>query len=258
MGTDDRLLTAGGPSRRVPLGSGWDSDAVLVDGRWVERTARRPAAEAGLRREARLLPWLAAWLPLAVPRPVVMSEAPLTVRHPWVPGSALHAPSPDQGQRLGAFLRALHDVPVDGAVAHGLPDPATTRGWRDRSVARFEAEVAPRLPDDRRLRAALDRLREAPADAVVHGDLRAEHVLAADGEITGVIDWGDARAGDPAKDLEWLLLDTDVAPAVIEAYGADLTARTRNWRRVGPCYAVVHGLDTGDDALVVRALGELA
>ncbi|WP_433025623.1 phosphotransferase [Actinomycetospora sp. CA-053990] len=53
-----------GPPRRVPIGSGWDSDAVLVDGRWVERTARRPAAEAGLRREARLLPWLAAWLPL--------------------------------------------------------------------------------------------------------------------------------------------------------------------------------------------------
>jgi aminoglycoside phosphotransferase (APT) family kinase protein len=175
-----------------------------------------------------------------------------------VPGSALDAPSADQGRRLGAFLRALHDVPVDGAVAHGLPDPATTRGWRDRSVARFEAEVAPRLPDDRRLRAALDRLREAPADAVVHGDLRAEHVLAADGEITGVIDWGDARAGDPAKDLEWLLLDTGVAPAVIEAYGADLTARARDWRRVGPCYAVVHGLDTGDDDLVVRALGDLA
>lgn len=244
---------------RVPLGSGWDSDAVLVDGRWVERTARRPAAEAGLRREARLLPWLASRLPLDVPHPVVIGEAPLVVRHAWLPGTALEAPSPVQGRRLGAFLRALHDVPLGDAVAHGLPDPATTRGWRDRSFARFDADVVPRVADDRGLRDALDRLRDAPADAVVHGDLRPEHVLAADGGLS-VIDWSDARAGDPSKDLEWLLLDTGVAvaTAVVEGYGADLAARARDWRCVGPCYAVVHGLDTGDDALVDAALGTLA
>jgi aminoglycoside phosphotransferase (APT) family kinase protein len=241
----------------VPLGSGWDSDAVLVDDRWVERTARRPEAEDGLRRETRLLPWLADRLPLAVPRPVVVGEAPLTVRHALVPGTALDTPSPDHARRLGAFLRALHDVPLADAVARGLPDAATTSGWRRRAFARFEAEVAPRLPDDRRLRAALDRLRGVPPTAVVHGDLRAEHVLAVDEALTGVIDWGDARAGDPAKDLEWLLLDTGLAAVVIDAYGEDLTARARDWRAVGPCYAVVHGLDSGDDALVAAALDEL-
>lgn len=230
---------------------------MLVDDRWVERTARRPDAEAGLRRETHLLPWLADRLPLAVPRPVVVGEAPLTVRHALVPGSALDAPTADHARRLGAFLRALHDVPLADAVARGLPDAATTAGWRRRAFARFETEVAPRLPDDRRLRAALDRLREVPPSAVVHGDLRAEHVLVVDGELTGVIDWGDARAGDPAKDLEWLLLDTGHAPAAIEAYGEDLTARARDWRAVGPCYAVVHGLDTGDDTLVATALDDL-
>ncbi|WP_433781164.1 hypothetical protein ACQPX6_15825 [Actinomycetospora sp. CA-101289] len=35
-------------TRRAPMGQGWDSRAELVDHRWVERTARRPAAEAGL------------------------------------------------------------------------------------------------------------------------------------------------------------------------------------------------------------------
>lgn len=247
---------------RTPLGAGWDRTAVLVDGSWVERTARRPAAEAGLRVEARLLPWLARRLPLAVPQPAVLGEAPLVVRHRLVPGAPLWHPTPAHGAALGTFLRVLHDVPLDDAVARGLPDPTTTRRWRNTAFDRFDVEVAGRLPDPRPLRRRLDRLATAPADVVVHGDLRAEHVLLEGARITGVIDWGDARAGDAAKDLVWPLLDTDpaVARAVGEAYGADdeLLRRARDWRAAAPCYAVVHGLDTGDHALVDAGLGELA
>lgn len=245
---------------RVPLGSGWDSDAVLVDGRRVERTARRPGAVDGLRREADLLPWLAPRLPLPVPQPVVVGEAPLVVSHGFVPGTPIVTPDAAQGAVLGAFLAALHDVPLDEAVAHGLPGPEVTRGWRDTAFDRFADDVLPRLPDPDLLASRLERLRAAPATALVHGDLRPEHVLTADGRITGVIDWSDARAGDPAKDLVWPLLGTGpaVAAAVVEAYGADLTARADDWRVVAPCYAVVHGLDTGDEALVGASLAQLA
>ncbi|HSK59938.1 MAG TPA: hypothetical protein VK935_12905, partial [Actinomycetospora sp.] len=55
----------------------------------------------------------------------------------------------------------------------------------------------------------------------------------------------------------WLLLDTTARAAVVAGYGADLTARARDWRTVGPCYAVVHGLDTGDEGLVAAALAQL-
>ncbi|MHC1561136.1 phosphotransferase [Actinomycetospora sp. C-140] len=245
---------------RIPLGSGWDSDAVLVDGRRVERTARRPAAEAGLAREARLLPWLAGRLPVPVPDVRVVARDPLVVRHELLVGEPLDAPDPARGAALGGFLRALHAVPLAEAVAHGLPDPSTTQGWRDRAFDRFAAEVLPRLPDPGPLAARLDRLRDAPASVLVHGDLRAEHVLVAGGRITGVLDWSDARAGDPAKDLVWPLLGTppDVAAAVAAAYGADLGDRARDWHAVAPCYAVVHGLDTGDDALVTASLEQLA
>ncbi|MEJ2884894.1 phosphotransferase [Actinomycetospora aeridis] len=245
---------------RVPLGSGWDSDAVLVDGRRVERTARRPGAAAGLRREAELLPWLADRLPLPVPRPVVVGGSPLVVSHGFLPGTALVALDAEQGAVLGAFLRLLHAVPMDEAVAHGLPAPEITRGWRDAAFDRFVADVLPRLPDPGPLTSRLERLRAAPASTPVHGDLRGDHVLAVGGRITGVIDWSDARAGDPAKDLVWPLLGHGpaVAAAVVEAYGADLTARADDWRAVAPCYAVVHGLDTGDDALVGASLAQLA
>jgi aminoglycoside phosphotransferase (APT) family kinase protein len=245
---------------RVPLGSGWDADAVLVDDRWVERTARRPAAAAGLRREARLLSWLAPRLPLPVPRPEIVGDEPCTARHAVLRGEPLAAPTVVHGAALGAFLRALHAVPLDDAVRHGLPDPATTRGWRDRAFDRFDAEVLPRLADPGPVALRLGRLRTAPASVLVHGDLRADHVLTDGRRITGVLDWSDARAGDPAKDLVWPLLETttEVAAAVGEAYGTDLSARAADWRAVGPCYAVVHGLDTGDDALVTASLDLLA
>ncbi|SMC55629.1 Phosphotransferase enzyme family protein [Lentzea albidocapillata] len=43
----------------------------------------------------------------------------------------------------------------------------------------------------------------------MHADLHRGNLLFTDGELTGVIDWGCAAAGDPAGDLmtAWLFLD---------------------------------------------------
>lgn len=248
---------------RVPLGSGWDCDAVLVDGHRVERTPRRPDVERSLRLETTLLPWLAPRLPLAVPRPVVLGEAPLVVAHDLLPGEPLTDPTPGHGALLGTFLRALHDTPADGAVARGLPDAVTSGGHRDAAFDRFAVDVLPRVADPGPLRARLAELRDAPTGVVVHGDLGPDHVRCTGGRITGVIDWGDARCGDAAKDLTWLLHECrpGVAGAVLEAYGGDpdgvLRARSATWRAVAPCWAVTHGLDTGDEALVDAALRRL-
>ncbi|MFC6847283.1 phosphotransferase [Streptomyces caelestis] len=54
-----------------------------------------------------------------------------------------------------------------------------------------------------------------PAEALVHGDLGPGHLLAQDGALTGVIDFGDAHIGDPAVDLAWALNGT--SPAFAEA-----------------------------------------
>jgi len=40
---------------------------------------------------------------------------------------------------------------------------------------------------------------------LTHSDLGPEHLLCRDGRLVGVIDWGDARVGDPALDYSWLL-----------------------------------------------------
>jgi aminoglycoside phosphotransferase (APT) family kinase protein len=66
---------------------------------------------------------------------------------------------------------------------------------------------------------------EAPAwnDAPVwlHGDLHPANVVVADGTLSGVIDFGELCAGDPATDLSaaWILLPEGSADRFFDAYG---------------------------------------
>jgi Phosphotransferase enzyme family len=66
----------------------------------------------------------------------------------------------------------------------------------------------------------------AVADDVVHMDFTAANVLGADGEVTGVIDWGGTRSGDRAFDLAtWFYYSPrtcrdDLLPLLIERVGS--------------------------------------
>ncbi|GAB2547149.1 phosphotransferase [Nocardia heshunensis] len=236
--------------------NGWDSSATLVDERWVERRPRRVEVEAQLVRETRLLPWLAPRLPLPVPIPTVVSESPLVVRHPLIPGEPIEDYTPDNGGAIGRFLRALHDTPVAGALELGLPSAEDTRRERGWAVERCRREVVPLLPDS--LTAAADALLEqiltAPVDTVVHADLGPEHVLAEAGRVSGIIDFGDAQLGDPAIDFAWVLFGTttEFGEAAARAYGVltpELRARAESWHRLGPWYEVLRGHDVEDPAM---------
>ncbi|MFD9964924.1 aminoglycoside phosphotransferase family protein [Amycolatopsis sp. NPDC058986] len=231
---------------------GWDSAARLVDGRWVERRPRRPEVAARLRAEVRLMPWLAPRLPLPVPVPHVLSEAPLVVRHELVPGEPLERADADAGHRLGVFLRALHDAPSDEAIRRGVPSAEEAAKEHAAMIDRFRAEVVPMLPADHRPAAGalLDATRELSGDTLVHGDLGPEHVLAGENGLTGIIDFGDTHIGDAAIDLAWALYGTPrtFADAVATTYDATSEQRERalRWHQLGPWHEVTHGLDTAD------------
>src|SRR4051794_27385100 len=186
---------------------GWDNRVSLVEdaeGRWVERTPRFPDREAQLRREAALLPWLAPQLPVPVPVPAVVSQAPFTVRYAYLPGGPCAGRSPRQGTAVGRFLRALHGVDPVAAQAHGARSLDDWHGERRASLELMRATVLPLLPprlhDD--AAALLERLATAPTQGrLVHGDLGPDHIRVEGDRLTGVIDWGDAGLGDPAIDL---------------------------------------------------------
>lgn len=239
---------------------GWDNFAALIDGRWVDRRPRRPEVADQLRRETRLMPWLAPLLPLQVPIPWILDESPLIVRHALVPGQAISAPDVEDGLAVGRFLQILHDIPANDVGGHGLPPADETQRRRVAMVSHFRDDVMPLIPGPQRDSAAalLDAVREFPVDAVVHGDFGPDHVLVDDGRVIGVIDFGDAHLGDAANDLAWPLYGapTNFADAVAAAYGVtdDLRDRALVWHQLGPWHEVAHGLDICDADTVQSGL----
>ncbi|QBR94561.1 aminoglycoside phosphotransferase [Nocardioides euryhalodurans] len=229
---------------------GWDSHAEVVEGRWLDRTPRRPEVRTWLEVEARLMPRLAPRLPLAVPVPVLLDTQPPRARHLLVPGDPVDRDLLDatDGRVVGEFLRSLHDTPASVWAGTGIGADTD----RLPMLETMDQQVVPLLPADLRDagKALLTRCRAASHHRVLrHGDLGPEHLLTTDGRVTGVIDWTDVALGDPALDLAWLVHRTPgpFADALVTAYGPtrEELARGRDWHLLGPWWEVRHGLTGG-------------
>ncbi len=272
----------------VAYGNGWDNTAFLVDRRVLFRFPRRSSAVALMERELRMLPRLAPCVPLPIPVPQYIGRAGPLYGWPFggylrLPGRTLCEAAPDEidfarvAGSLGDFLRALHAIGVDALGGSligdeiGRLDPQrclpkarrrlhaiVSAGWLDTALAaRFVAWLRQNPP----------RPIERHAQRVVHGDLYARHLLIADDRtLCGVIDWGDAHAGDVAVDLAvaHLALPLWSQPAFRAAYGA-IDEATWNAARYRALYHALLELDYGiraDDAGMRRiganALSQIA
>jgi aminoglycoside phosphotransferase (APT) family kinase protein len=240
---------------------GWDTRATLVEGRWVERTPRRPENEPQVRREASLMPWLAPMLPLPVATPWIVSEHPLTVRHALIMGGPCPGTSARHGQLVGEFLSVLHRVDADEAVRHGAPDAEESFGAAQAIRDRMATHVLPMLPEHVRSvgYGLLERMATAPPEPrLVHGDLGPAHIRVVGEDVGGVIDWGDCCVGDPALDLSWTLYGSarPFAESLASAYRPteEQVERARDWHVVGPWHEVLYGLDTRQHGFVESGL----
>ncbi|MFN8190408.1 MAG: phosphotransferase [Nocardioidaceae bacterium] len=228
---------------------GWDCVTVVVEDRWVDRRPRRPEVADQLRREVAVLGRVAERLPLAVPRPAVLEEQPLRVRHPIVPGEPVEPSSltAADGRAVGEFLTALHTD--RGPWPAVLPTAAQEHARLLGDLAELRTRVLPLLPADARAEGSrlLDDIATPTRTCLVHGDLGPAHLLTTGGRVSGIIDWGDLRLGDPGLDLAWTLHGTppEFAEALAASYGvtSDLRARALLWHRLGPWWEVLAGLD---------------
>lgn len=267
------------------LGEGDFCTAWLLGGARVVRVPKHAEARAALEREARLLRALPP-LPVPTPRPEHRSAGPdgpsLSV-HDLVRGTPLEREAwlafPDAARgrlarAVGAFLAALHDVDPAVGRACGLPDAGHRTGVRH-LLGRLESGEGT-MP--RRLRGALGDalagyLAGAPGAAapavVLHGDFGPSHVLLDEGAgtLSGVIDWGDARLGDPARDFIFVYEDwgTDFLRIALAGYGreepgallprvrvhylADQLAWTLEAEAAGRRDDVAHGVRALEDAV---------
>ncbi|MGH3050164.1 MAG: phosphotransferase, partial [Gaiellaceae bacterium] len=189
------------PREVVWVEEGYDFLVALVDSEWAFRFPLRPEPARALELEIALLPALAPALPVPVPRfEHVVREPELCVAYRLIDGEPLRDEDPEG---VAAFLTALHAFDADGL-------PVSRPDWRAafaEQCERFRGTVVPLLDADERGRAeqlfAEVETLTGFQPALVHGDLGPEHLRCRGGRLVGVIDWGDARIGDPALDYSW-------------------------------------------------------
>lgn len=201
------------PVRPVGL-NGWDNTTFRLGD---ELTIRLPNADgyvAQIDKEHRCLPVLAGHLPLTIPEPVAKGQPGDCFPRPWSiyrwiegepAGTARITDQTAFAADLAAFLTALYaidgrDGPAPGSHSAFRGGPLVTWDEQTRNAIvlladEIDAEDAIAVWDT-----ALASTWEQPP-RWVHGDVSASNLLATDGTLHAVIDFGCAAVGDPACDL---------------------------------------------------------
>ncbi|SEL86103.1 aminoglycoside phosphotransferase family protein [Streptacidiphilus jiangxiensis] len=228
---------------RVPS-AGTDNAMFRLGDDLVVRLPRIPDAASGIAKEQRWLPHLAPHLPLVIPEPVGLGvpdesfELPWSVFR-WLDGSDVHSrPVGDPvaaARQLGGFVTALRGVDAtDGPRSYrGGPLLARDAGVR-REIADLHADAT---LDGALATAAWEHALAQPqwdaAPVWLHSDLLPGNLLARDGRLSAVIDFGALGVGDPACDVmpAWTVFAEDSRAAFREAVAVDdaTWARGRGW-----------------------------
>jgi aminoglycoside phosphotransferase (APT) family kinase protein len=269
-----RLLADQHPDlARLPvefLANGWDNELYRVGDGLIARLPRRALGAEIIKNEQRWLPGLAPRLPLPIPYPERTGVPACGYPYSWsvvpyLPGvPAAQAGSFDPAAAaaaVGGFLGALHvPAPADAPANpfRGVP-LAQRAGSFAANLALLTGQAGQELLDrDAVLRgwdAALAAPRYDGPPLWLHGDLHPANVLVNDGQVSGVIDFGDITAGDPASDLSvaWMLLPPGCHASFWSAYqtagsAGGSRASWGSWASWGSRVRV-------DDALRARARG---
>lgn len=224
--------------------TGTDHDIYRMGSDLVVRLPRRSWSSEQGTFEADWLPRLAPQLPLAIPSPLALGRPahgyPFRWSvHAWLSGRSIDNAPIDLDAAavdLAAFAMALRGVSTAGAP----PRPFGRRGCplaeADTTVRRAIADLDGTLDSDAATISWEESLAAAPwsKDEVwVHGDLLPGNLLAVDGRLSAVIDFGGLNVGDPACDLQarWAMLDQRSRSRFRTAMDADddTWLRGRGW-----------------------------
>ena len=161
-----------------------------------------------------------------VPTPKVLwHEAPVLALQA-VPGRTLGrlgqpvTASSSAWTAVGATIRTLHDAPLPP-----WPGPDV-----DQLAARLDEECDWLIDQDVLPADVIARNRELAQTVLrpwtpvfIHGDLHLEHVFVDGDEVTGIIDWSEAREGDALFDIASLTLaNEEHLDDLLAGYGTDV------------------------------------
>ena len=224
------------------VANGWDNAIFGLGLESAVGVPRRTIAAQLVEHENTWLPVIGRLVHVAIPVPVRTGSP--GDRFPWqwsvtrwVDGElAADTPFDEHGTlavELAHFVRDLHVEAPPNAPANPVRGvPLRTRA--DAVAGRFESGLVPHAPA---LAAIWQSALAAPPWAGpplwLHGDLHPANIIARDGRLAAVIDFGDLTAGDPATDLAtaWLTFDADGRRAFVRGLSYDdaTWSRARGW-----------------------------
>lgn len=197
-----------------------------------------------------------------VPTAEILWRRPPVLALAAVPGTALgrlSEPSsapPSAWAAVGATVRTLHDAPVPPFPRPGVDDYAAQLADACDWLVAEGAVPAGVVDVNRRI---AERVLRPWTPVFAHGDLQIAHVFVDGDEVTGILDWSEAGAGDALFDLATLTLghqdhlddvlagyDADVDVDVIHAWWSFRSLRAIRW-------LVEHGFDPAPEIAVLSS-----
>ncbi|WP_062213167.1 phosphotransferase [Demequina oxidasica] len=236
---------------------GWDNVTWRLGDDLAVRMPRRAIASTLVATELAWLPRVGRDWPFRAPLAVRIGDP--SDRYPWhwsvVPWIDGHLAFDEPLSALGAHdlglaLAALHQpAPADAPINPFRSSPLSER--LDRARARIDALASQQATHPAPNGAVLDvdaaeaLIRRGvrgtrPERVCAHLDLHGENVITASGRLSGIIDWGDAGAGDRATDLgqAYVLLGPTLWRVMLEAYGGVNRATRERAKAEAVAYAV--------------------
>ncbi|MER1997254.1 MAG: aminoglycoside phosphotransferase family protein [Arthrobacter sp.] len=224
------------------IGDGWVNHVFRLGSGYAVRLPRRDEAAALMAKEQQWLPQLAAGLPTPTSVPLYCGVPQEPYPYPWSISAwydGLDVSVQPRGRNLALavplaqFLLALHmPAPEDYPRNEFVGGPLASR---DAAVQeRLHAGMVPHAARIGELWAEAVELPGWNADPVwLHGDLHPANLIAGNGTLRAVIDFGDLTAGDPAADLAaaWLVFEPAGRRAFREALGTRYDADPALWLR---------------------------
>jgi len=183
----------------------------------IIRLPRIPSAAKNIDKEINWLPKLAPLLPIEIPKPMGFGEPNQMYPFHWYICQRIKGSNPDLNNPLdleqaaidlGQFVNAMRKISLKNG-------PRVKRGMPLRNMDVETRQAINQLSDlyDIKLLAKIwDETLSVPdwtgKDIWIHADLHAGNVLAFDGKITGIVDFGMMGVGDPSADCmpAWTLL----------------------------------------------------
>ncbi|CAM3788335.1 phosphotransferase [Alkalicoccus chagannorensis] len=229
-----------GPLEVRTAGTGFDTFVFQVNEQYVFRFPRQEKGKWAMENENRILHRLweeGVQLPFDVPQPQFYAPgedgAFPFVGFSYVPGHELaEEKNVDllgfHTEALAEMMKQLHTIELDDSWQ--LPEDELLRlSSKKRRPMLLEYLDELKEVCDPRTRELLEMYlyhipewENPPSSVLVHGDLHPKNLIAREGRLSGVIDWGDAHYGHPASDLALVFQALPAAEhdRFFERYGA--------------------------------------